>query len=83
MFSTKQVISFGFFLAITVLQSQAQTSNNSLLPYNPDIDGNGTIEVTDLMGFYRYLADHISLRGHYLLQTEVLERQQSMRLGLR
>ena len=51
MFSTKQVISFGFFLAITVLQSQAQTSNNSLLPYNPDIDGNGTIEVTDLMGF--------------------------------
>ena len=51
MSSTKQVITFGFFIAIAVLQGQAQTSNNSLLPYNPDLDGSGTIEVVDLMGF--------------------------------
>jgi hypothetical protein len=51
MYSLKQVFTLGFFIAIAVLQGQAQTSNNSILPYNPDIDGNGTIEVTDLMGF--------------------------------
>jgi hypothetical protein len=51
MSSAKQIIIFGVFLVFVVFQGYAQTSNNSLLPYNPDIDGNGTIEVTDLMGF--------------------------------
>ncbi|HHZ82165.1 MAG TPA: hypothetical protein EYN64_05525 [Flavobacteriales bacterium] len=39
------------FVVFSTLSGIAQTSNNSLLPYNPDVDGNGTIEVADLMGF--------------------------------
>jgi hypothetical protein len=50
----KETFAFGFFLALASFHGYAQTSNNNLLPYNPDIDGNGTIETTDLIGFLSY-----------------------------
>ena len=43
----KETFTFGFLLAIATFKGYAQTSNTSLLPYNPDIDGSGTIEATD------------------------------------
>jgi hypothetical protein len=50
----KETFTFGFLLALATFHGYAQTSNNNLLPYNPDIDGNETIEATDLLGFLSY-----------------------------
>ena len=47
----KEISTLGVLIVIASIQGYAQTSINSLLPYNPDFDGSGTIEVVDLIGF--------------------------------
>jgi hypothetical protein len=59
----KETFTFGFLLALASFHGYAQTSNNNLLPYNPDIDGNGTIEATDLLGFLSYFGTSYIAEG--------------------
>jgi len=63
MFYFKETFTFGFLLALASFQGYSQTSNNSLLPYNPDIDGNETIEATDLLGFLSYFGTSYIAEG--------------------
>ena len=59
----KETFTFGFLLALATFHGYAQTSNNNLLPYNPDIDGNETIEATDLLGFLSYFGTSYIAEG--------------------
>jgi hypothetical protein len=59
----KETFTFGFLLALASFHGYAQTSNNNLLPYNPDIDGNETIEATDLLGFLSYFGTSYIAEG--------------------
>jgi hypothetical protein len=63
MYYFKETFTFGFLLALASFQGYSQTSNNSLLPYNPDIDGNETIEATDLLGFLSYFGTSYIAEG--------------------
>ena len=59
----KEITTFGALLIFATFQGYAQNSNNSLLLYNPDVDGNGTIEVSDLMGFLPLFGDSFVAEG--------------------
>ena len=59
----KETFTFGFLLSLASFHGYAQTSNNNLLPYNPDIDGNETIEATDLLGFLSYFGTSYIAEG--------------------
>ena len=63
MYYFKETFTFGFLLALASFHGYAQTSNNNLLPYNPDIDGNETIEATDLLGFLSYFGTSYIAEG--------------------
>jgi len=63
MYYFKETFTFGLLLALASFHGYAQTSNNSLLPYNPDIDGNETIEATDLLGFLSYFGTSYIAEG--------------------
>lgn len=59
----KETFILGLMFAMATLKGYAQTSNTSLLPYNPDIDGSGTIEATDLLGFLSYFGESFIAEG--------------------
>lgn len=63
MYYFKEILILGFVLAIATLKGYSQTSNTSLLPYNPDVDGSGTIEAVDLLGFLTYFGESYIAEG--------------------
>ena len=63
MYYFKETFILGLMFAMATLKGYAQTSNTSLLPYNPDIDGSGTIEATDLLGFLSYFGESFIAEG--------------------
>ena len=63
MYNFKETFILGLLLAMATFKCYAQTSNNNLLPYNPDIDGNETIEATDLLGFLSYFGTSYIAEG--------------------
>jgi len=54
MYHFKETFILGLLLAMATFKCHAQTPNTNLLPYNPDVDGNGSIEANDLLGFLSY-----------------------------
>ena len=63
MYHIKETFILGLVFAIATLKGYSQTSNTSLLPYNPDVDGSGTIEATDLLGFLSFFGESFAAEG--------------------
>lgn len=63
MYHIKKTFILGLVFAIATLKGYSQTSNTSLLPYNPDVDGSGTIEATDLLGFLSFFGESFVAEG--------------------
>jgi len=63
MYYIKETFILGLVFAIATLKGYSQTSNTSLLPYNPDVDGSGTIEATDLLGFLSFFGESFAAEG--------------------
>ena len=63
MYHIKETFILGLVFAIATLKGYSQTSNTSLLPYNPDVDGSGTIEATDLLGFLSFFGESFVAEG--------------------